>query len=370
MNFNRQELINKIEKGQQGKAVYFDVGIDRLDEDNIKLFPSCYTSIGGFPGSGKTAMFHEAYVLKPYANWIELKKKGLTDIELYWLIWSMERPLIETKMKWVARKLFVDTMNTKYPILLDVPFLNGFKASKVTNEVKEKVYATFDYIEEMFSYIEIKSGQVNPTGIYRAVKDYAETVGKIEKTTYTTKDGLTFSQSTYVKNNPNRITIIGIDHLGKLKGETHEGIYLKPESRELIQKISDYCSQDFRDFYGFSPVVVIQFNRGMENTARFGNGTVIPQPSDFKNSSNPYEDSDVVIALFNPYKMGEKSFNGINLKSLVNKNGANRGRFWVTLKNSYGIDDAIYPLRFIGETGYIDVLPKELNDSVLSKLIL
>ena len=94
----------------------------------------------------------------------------------------------------------------------------------------------------------------------------------------------------YTKRNPRRISIIGLDHIGKLGGCTVEGNFLKPESRELMQLASDIASQEYRDLYGFSPVYVSQFNRGLETANRFGNETIIPQPSDFKNSSNMYED--------------------------------------------------------------------------------
>ena len=355
MNFNRQELQTIIEDGIAGKAVWASTGMQRMEEDGIKIFPSCYTLIGGNPGTGKTAFFHRAYVLNPYDIWIQQKRRGETDIELYWLIWSMERPFIETKLKWVADKILADSirMNPKFPIVMDVQFLRGFKKTKVTNEIKELVYETFDYFEEMLTYMDIHSGQMNPTGISKDVEKYALTVGKKEKVEYTTRDNIIKTRTIYIPNNPKRITIIGIDLFGKLKGETVEGMYLKPESRELMQHMSDLCSQTFRDYYHFSPTAVNQFNRNIENANRFGNGDVIPQPSDFKNASNMYEDADVTIALFNPYKLGAKTFAGYDLQRLVNSRGANRSRFGVVLKNSYGLDDKGYAFAFIGETGYI-----------------
>lgn len=378
MNFNKDELINVIDNGINGKAVWASTGFQRMEEDGLKIFPSCYTIIGGNPGTGKTAYFHDAFILNAYDIWVKEKKLGKTDIELYWIIYSMERPLIETKLKWIARKIFLDSINDNptFPLLYDVQFLRGFKKTKVTNEIKERIYKTFDYFEEIMNYVDIHSGRNNPIGIKLDIDKYAATIGTVEKIPFKTKDGIEMYHKVYHKNNPKRITIIGIDHIGKLGGVTIEGKRLTSESRELMGLMSDIASQDMRDFYGFSPVLICQFNRGMENANRFGNETVIPQPSDFKNSSNMMEDSDIAIALFNPYKLGIKEFGGYNLNKLVTKNGANRSRFLTILKNSYGLDDKAYGMVFFGEVGTLKELPRlpqgsdqfiNYNDLILNK---
>ena len=363
--FNREDVIQSIEDGIAGKAVHAPIGFNKIQNGGVKIFPACYTLIGGFPGSGKSAFLHDAYILNPYEWWKNLKDTEGTDIELHWLLWAMERPLLELKLKWVARKLFQDTRHLSKPLLIDVQFLKGFKKSKVTEEIKQMIYKTFDYMDEMFSHIELRPTS-NPTGIYMAVKEYAMKVGKIEEIPYTSKDGIPRIKKVYKKNNPKRITIIGIDHLGKLTGETVEGNYLKPESRELIQRMSMFCSSEFRDFYGFTPTVVGQFNRNIENTARFGNEIVIPQPSDFKNSANPFEDSDTVLALFNPHKIGIDTFpeRGYQLNKFILPDGENRFRALTVLKNSYGIDDVTYGLGFLGGIGKFGELkkPNEMLD--------
>lgn len=359
MQFYRDDIIQIIDDGIAGKSIYAPIGFNKMQAGGVRIFPASYTIIGGFPGSGKSAFLHEAYIHNPYSWWKDLKDKGETDIELYWILYSMERPFLELKLKWIARKIFQDTIKTKNPILLDVEFLKGFKASKVTEEIKELVYKTFDYFEEMFSYIEVYSS-TNPTGVYTQVKEYALKVGKITETPYTTKDGIQKTRKVYSKNNPKRITIIAQDHLGKLRGEKVEDTFYKPESRELIARMSMYNSVEFRDHYGMSPVSVIQFNRNIENTARFGNDTIIPQPSDFKNASNPYEDCDTALALFNPFKLGLNSFpkEGYDLRKMVMPTGENRFRALTVLKNSYGVDDCTYGLVFLGENGKFSELPK------------
>jgi hypothetical protein len=53
-----------------------------------------------------------------------------------------------------------------------------------------------------------------------------------------------------------------------------------------------------RDFYGYSPVVVSQFNRDISNPMRLKNGDVEPQLEDFADSSSTQNDADVVLSSF------------------------------------------------------------------------
>ena len=219
------------------------------------------------------------------------------------------------------------------------------------------------YFEQMFDYVELIDGPVNPTGIYKHVVEYAKVHGKMIEEPYTTKDGILRTRKKYVPNNPNLITLIIEDHLGKLRGEMIGDKFASPNSKEVLDKMSDYNSSEFRDVYGFSPVAVIQLNRGLEGSARSAqlvkhDVELGPLPSDFKGSSVPYDDADVALALYNPFKV--KDFNHMNydIPKFVNSGGYNRFRSLTILKNSYGIDDACFGLNFLGECGAMRELPR------------
>jgi replicative DNA helicase len=112
-----------------------------------------------------------------------------------------------------------------------------------------------------------------------------------------------------------------------------------------------------RDFYGYTPVVVSQFNRDISNPIRIKNGDVEPQLDDFKDSSTTQEDADVVLALFDPmrYKVDDPS--GYKLEKLKDEYGAKYFRSLRIIKNSYGEDDIRIGLGFLGQVGMF----KELN---------
>jgi replicative DNA helicase len=112
-----------------------------------------------------------------------------------------------------------------------------------------------------------------------------------------------------------------------------------------------------RDFFGYTPVVVSQFNRDISNIMRIKNGDVEPQLDDFKDSATTQEDADVVLALFDPmrYKVDDPS--GYKLEKLKDEYGAKYFRSLRIIKNSYGEDDIRIGLGFLGQVGMF----KELN---------
>jgi replicative DNA helicase len=114
-----------------------------------------------------------------------------------------------------------------------------------------------------------------------------------------------------------------------------------------------------RDFYGYTIVAVQQFNRDISNPIRIKNGDVEPQLEDFKESSVPQEDADVVLALFDPmrYKVSDPS--GYNLDRLIDEYGGKYFRSLRLIKNSYGEDDVRIGLGFLGQVGMFKELPKK-----------
>jgi replicative DNA helicase len=114
-----------------------------------------------------------------------------------------------------------------------------------------------------------------------------------------------------------------------------------------------------RDFYGYSPVVVSQFNRSISNPTRLKNGDVEPQLEDFSDSSSTQNDADVVMALFDPmrYKVADPS--GYDLDKLKDEYGAKYFRSVRLIKNSYGSDDLRIGLAFLGELGLFKELPRK-----------
>jgi hypothetical protein len=251
----------------------------------------------------------------------------------------MERNRTYKYAKWVSRKIFLDQ-----GIIIPVPKLLGW-TDKLTKDEHDLFLMYEDYIKEMEDSIIMYDGPENPVGIAKDLKKYAESKGKIEQ--------LDEYNKIYVPNDPNEITIVVIDHIGLLKTTKDQ-----PTKKQAIDKLSNEL-RFARDFYGFSPVAVSQFNREISNPIRIKNGDVEPQLDDFKDSSSPGEDCDVALALFDPmrYKVADPS--GYDLDKLKDEYGSKYFRSLRLIKNSYGADDVRIGLGFFGQIGMFKELKRK-----------
>ena len=120
-----------------------------------------------------------------------------------------------------------------------------------------------------------------------------------------------------------------------------------------------------RDFYGYSPVVVSQFNRSISNPIRIKNGDVEPQMEDFADSSTTQNDSDICMALFDPMRYKVEDPSGYDLNKLKDDFGSKYFRSLRVIKNSYGEDDIRIGLGFLGQIGMFKELPRrrEITDA-------
>jgi len=345
-----EALKTLIDHGRKGEAVWIPLALPRLGK-HVQIAQKRYYLLGGASGTGKTALGHQMFILSPYAwyrkNAIE---KQETDIKLKIIVRNMERPTPILIGKWACLYLWI-----KYGILMDVTTLLGFgqQKSKISDDVFSKVSEALDYFEQMLDVVQIIPGSENPTGIWNQLKAVAN------------QDGVVTQLSQYVKaykpHDPKQITLVVIDHIGRIS--TERGF----DERMTLKKMSEYLSI-VRDLYGFSPVVINQFNRGLQETSR--RGFIEPEERDFKGASNMYEDSDFAMALFNPMKYGKREHAGYQAHKLVSKEGVNRFRSLHVLKNSYGMDDFQVGLRFVGEVGQFDELvqPNQIGDREYNEL--
>jgi hypothetical protein len=294
-----------------------------------------YFLVGGLTGSGKTSFIDDAFVLNPY-DWF-ISNKNTNGIKLKIVYRSMERSRTYKMAKWVSRRIFLD-----YGVIISINKLLGW-TEKMTKDEHDLFLMQRNYMEQMDDVITIIDGPENPVGIAKDLKNYALQHGKIEQ--------LDEYNKIYIPEDPNVVTIVVIDHIGLLK--TTKDLSTK---KQVIDKMSDELRYA-RDFFGYTPVVVSQFNRDISNIMRIKNGDVEPQLDDFKDSATTQEDADVVLALFDPmrYKVDDPS--GYKLEKLKDEYGAKYFRSLRIIKNSYGEDDIRIGLGFLGQVGMF----KELN---------
>jgi len=336
------ELKKAVDDGMAGKNGGIPMGFNRLNR-YVGIRKSMYYLVGGLTGSGKTSFVDDAFILNPI-DWY-LKNKDKTDIKLRIIYRSMERNRTYKIAKWVSRKIFLDT-----GIIIPVAKLLGWNDKM--NAEEYKLFNQYkEYIESMKEIITIIDGPENPVGIAKDLKEHALANGRIEQIDQFNKR--------YIPNDENTITLVVIDHIGLLKSMKDY-----PNKKSLIDKMSDELRYA-RDFYGYSPVVVSQFNRDISNPIRIKNGDVEPQLEDFKDSSQTQDDADVVMALFDPMRYKVPDPSGYDLNKLKDDVGAKYYRSVRLIKNSYGEDDIRIGLAFFGQIGMFKELPrkKDITDA-------
>lgn len=336
-----KELLSDVEKGIEGKNQGIPTGFIELDKHINGIQKGIYTLIGGNSGTGKSAYAHLAYILNPY-DWLQ-KNLDKTDFRLRVILNSMERSTKYLLAKWTCLKIYQDK-----GFILDVPTLLGWQGAtyKLTEELRQLIYDCEEYFEKMSDVVTIHSGATNATGLYFRGKNYAEANGKIEH--------ISEHEKVYIPNNPNEVVILLNDHVGKVTSEVNGGIRLLDKA--ILDKHTEMMG-GLRDFYHMSPVDISQFNRSIGSTDRIKNKQVSPEPDDFKGSGDMYENADVCLGLFNPYKFKINDFLGYDIPKFVSPSGENRFRSVSVIKNSYGADDVIIGMNFLGENGHFRELP-------------
>jgi hypothetical protein len=251
----------------------------------------------------------------------------------------------------VSRKIFLD-----HGIIIPVSRLLGW-TEKMTHDEHDLFLMYEDYVGAMDDVITIIDGPENAVGIAKELKAHALQNGRIEQVDE-------FNRR-YFPNNENEVTIVIIDHIGLLKTTKDQ-----PTKKEAIDKMSDELRYA-RDFYGYTPVVVSQFNRSISNITRLKNNDVEPQLEDFAESSSTQNDADIVLALFDPMRYKVADVSGYSLEKLKDGSGAKYFRSLRLIKNSYGEDDVRIGLGFLGQIGMFKELPKrkDMTDSDYDSII-
>jgi hypothetical protein len=338
-----EHLAKEVELGLSDRNNGIPMGFDRLNR-YVGIRKSMYFLVGGLTGSGKTSFIDDAFVLNPF-DWYR-SVQNRKDIELKIIYRSMERSRTYKFAKWISRRIFLD-----YGMIIPVSKMLGWQKEKMTKDEHDLFLTYRDYMGELNECVTIIDGPENPVGIAKELKAHALENGTIER--------LDEFNKIYIPNHENTVTIVVLDHIGLLKTTRDQ-----PTKKEAIDKMSDELRYA-RDFYGYTPVVVSQFNRSISNPMRIKNGDVEPQLEDFAESSSTQNDADIVMALFDPlrYKVADPS--GYNLDKLKDDFGAKYFRSLRLIKNSYGSDDIRIGLAFLGEIGMFKELKrrKEMTDS-------
>lgn len=220
-------------------------------------------------------------------------------------------------------------------------------------------------IQDIIKYFEdnvIFMTDTNPTGIYKACKQYAEEHG----TTYTKngkyKDEFGVVRETqvfdrYEQDNPDEIRIIIIDTVNII--DTERGLTLK----QSIDKTSEYLAKYLRNRYHFSPVVIQQQAMEGENLEAIKLNKIKPAIATAGDSKYIARDANIVLGLFSPFKFSLREYEGYDITKF-----RDNIRFLEVLVNRDSEMGGICPLFFDGAVCQFNELPRPDNKEELQKI--
>jgi len=367
LHSDMDSFMHQYEKGKGGKNKSIPMGFNRLTK-HVGLRGQVYYLIGGYTGSGKTTLVDDAFVLNPI-YWNIRNKKINPIFELKIIYFSQERSKAYKIARWLSRTIFINE-----GIIIPINIIIGWEREPNKDEqfwIDKYLPTINQFFEEV---IVMEEGPKKPGAMYKVIKDFAMERGEMVLREYQRKDGSTYQKKVYVPNNPDEFVLIVVDTINLTEAEAQEDGRMM-DDRQTINKASMYMRLA-RDRFGYSPVVVSQFNREIANPIRLKNGDVQPQLEDFSGSSGTQNDAEVIMALFDPMRYKVQDVYGYDLEKL--KEGANhpnpgskKYRQLSILKNSYGTDDIGVGLGYQPQVGFFKELPwpDKMTDAIYETVL-
>lgn len=349
---------------------------------HVFLAKRMYHLVAGAPGSGKSSLADQIWVLDPVEMLIS-NPEVLERVRYHVTIRSLERSQQHRIAKWVCQHIW-----QHYRILMDVPFLFswGQRRNWISDDHYTLVREALERIEQILEYVTIIDGGAHPTEVYRQFVDEALKRGTYYRmSSLNTEDGsfrleksrkygeftaclpgegpdLQPYQTLYIPDDPNLIHMAVLDHIGKVRPERSKDLPKDPKS--TIDLTSARLT-DLRDTYGYGIGVVQQMNRNVNDPLRRVRLDLQPEESDLAGSSVPYQDCDVCLAVFDPMRYSKEEYKGYQAAHM---NG--RFRSMHLIKNTYGVSGKMSAALFVGEVGRFtelslpDQLPSNFYENV------
>lgn len=318
-------ILHEVERGRQGLNAGASMGLPKLEGIVDGVTQGTYTLIISSSGSGKSSFSLYSYVYRPLMEHLDdddfkVLYVSLEMSELSMFIKLMSIYIFETYGKTLSYK---EILSRKRGYVLDE---DGYKL----------ILQCKDWIEKIEKKIEFYDKNVSANSLYAIICDRLEQCGRFTETQ---------TRKTYTPNNPNLTYVVVVDHIGLVRPQS--GHTLKQE----IDLVSSYLVT-LREMCNISPVVIQQANRDHGNIERFKAGKSAFTMNDSKDSGNTVNDCNIMLAIFDPFKEGLKSYRGYNVEDM-------QGRFRTcqVLKNRFGECDVEVGLNFFGEINYFMELP-------------
>lgn len=320
-----ERILNEVKRGREGLNAGASMGLPKLEGIIDGVTQSTYTLIISSSGSGKSSFSLYSYVYKPLMD-------HLNDDDYKVLYVSLEMSEMSMFIKLMSIYIF-ETFGKK---LSYKEILSKKRGYVLDEEGYELVLQCQDWIDKISSKIEFYDKNVSADSLYAILCDRLEQCGEFVETE---------TRKMYIPHNPTLTYVIVLDHIGLVRPKAGRTI------KQEIDLVSSYLVT-LREMCGISPVVIQQANREQANQARLQAGMTAFSMNDAKDSGNTVNDCNIMLAIYDPFKMSQKTHRGYNIEQMPG-----RFRTCQVLKNRFGECDVEVGLNFFGEINYFKELP-------------
>jgi len=245
-------LLKRIQKGLNGDYQGLSNGFNRINNYIFGVQKGVNTLIGGASGTYKTTLLD--FIVSNAIQ--DAQQKG---IKLNIFYYSYEIDEITKKCNWLSGIIY-----RKYKVEIPPEKIKGLGNNRLSEKELELVNTEIPLLDEMFSKINFRFTPMNPTGIYKELFNFGESIGKVEYGEYIDDYGKIQKKIIgYKPNNPDEVTLVLLDHMSLVKKE------LVADNKGVIDKYSEYCVL-LRNLFGFSFINLQQFNDGLKEISTFG----------------------------------------------------------------------------------------------------
>ncbi len=294
-------FLDTFKKGQQGKNLGLTTGIKKVDDIIYGVHQGKIYGVFAPAKTGKTAYVDYSFVIHPILDAIE---KGIAVECIYY---SFEISRVVKEFIYAAFFLQHDYGIFNFEHKGEVYFISSsyllghvkdkdgelIKVKEEHKQLLKQIYETriipffgeYNNKNEKIKngYIQFIEDRINPTGIFNYLRNDAEKNGEFLFETYETKEEgkiVTKKRVTgYNPKDPNKYTIVVLDHMRKLSAERNY------KMKENMDKMSDY-QVILRNICNYTFVNVIHSNRNIGDIQRikFNTETLAPTSDDLKDS--------------------------------------------------------------------------------------
>lgn len=328
------EFLGNIDSYRNGSIVHLPYNMPKIERYVKQVRRGKTYLVGGESGSGKTTFANHMFVYSPLEY---LSKNPNHPAKVKIIYFSMELTLEEQIGKIVCRFIYL-----KYQIIIDPETI---LSPQIDETLYRYVLESRAYVQYILSFVDFRCGPINPTGIYKAVKEVMEPAG----TWMTYDDG----KKRWFPSDPNQFVEVIVDHLGLLKSETSADGSRLSGQKQIIDKYVEYqveCTMK----YGVNFIPIQQLNRSLasaermmsvKNSNNVNYDKIRPSQMDYKESGNPMEAAHVSITLFSPNRYEIETYRDFKVSRM-----RDRFRMAHITKNRFGKADIMIPMVFIGES--------------------